>query len=321
MKKVLSFICFVVGICIISITGNGCKGRNQNQVNDSVVSESPTDESSTDELSQFREKFNIKNILNLLDNPKNKSLAQKCGLEYIYEEEYKEEYQGGEDDCFKVFYGYDVERGNKNDYGYDINASSQHAVYLNYVESFDMGWFVYFKSEEDADYFISDAKKHGFTKKKLCYTNGNWDISFALEDKSDKWFYFSIQASSPGEFDEGTEKSNFNNDMSESNNQTTSSSEARLFRNEDDVYMNFVSQTFVDNSGLKIRFGGNGEMEIDGDYAGIARVKSYNLQRAILKYSGGVYGEGFIILSIEGGTAKLFDPNDPSTVWYRKGTF
>lgn len=110
-------------------------------------------------------------------------------------------------------------------------------------------------------------------------------------------------------------------EMSESKSQTASSSEKRLFRNKDDVYMNFVSQTFVDNSGLKIRFGGNGEMEIDGDYAGIARVKSYNLQRAILKYSGGVYGEGFIILSIEGGTAKLFDPNDPSTVWYRKGTF
>jgi hypothetical protein len=108
---------------------------------------------------------------------------------------------------------------------------------------------------------------------------------------------------------------------SEDNSQEVASSEKRLFRNEDDVYMNFVSQTFVDNSGLKIRFGGNGEMEIDGDYAGIARVKSYNLQRAILKYSGGVYGEGFIILSIEGGTAKLFDPNDPSTVWYRKGTF
>lgn len=108
---------------------------------------------------------------------------------------------------------------------------------------------------------------------------------------------------------------------SESSSQKVASSEERLFRNEDDVYMNFVSQTFVDNSGLKIRFGGNGEMEIDGDYAGIAQVKTFTSQRALLKYSGGVYGEGFIILSIEGGTARLIDPNDPSSVWYRKRFF
>ena len=49
--------------------------------------------------------------------------------------------------------------------------------------------------------------------------------------------------------------------------------------------------------------------------------KTFTSQRALLKYSGGVYGEGFIILSIEGGTARLIDPNNPSSVWYRKRTF
>ena len=304
MKKRLSFICFVVGICIISITGSGCKSRNQNQANDSIVTES-----SSDELAQFRKIFTIENILSLLDNPKNKSFAQKCGLEFILED--TDEYGG-----YQIIYGYDVEKGKKTDNWYDINALSEHSTYFKYECCESVGWMAYFKSKEDADYFINEAKKHGFTKKDDCYTNGKWGMQITeFEDWCQCQIYEYV------DYEEAEEGSSSNNEISESNNQVISSSAERQFRNEDDVYMNFVSQTFIDNSGLKIRFGGNGEMEIDGDYAGIATVKSYNLQRAILKYSGGVYGEGFIILSIEGGQAKLIDPNEPSSVWYRKRTF
>lgn len=307
MKKRLSFICFVVWICIISITVSGCRSRNQNQANDSVVTES-----ASDELTQFREKFTIKNILSLLDNPKNKSFAQKCGLEFILED--TDEYGG-----YQIIYGYDVEKGEKTDNWYDINALSEHSTYFKYECCESVGWMAYFKSKEDADCFLNEAKKHGFAKKDDCYTNGKWGMSITeFEDWCCCQIYEYVEYE---EYEETTENSNSNNGMSESNSQTLSSSEARMFRNEDDVYMNFVSQTFVGNSGFNIRFGGNGEMEIDGDYAGIAQVKSYTSQRALLKYSGGVYGEGFIILSIEGGTARLIDPNNPSSVWYRKRTF
>ena len=206
MKKRLSFICFVVWICIISITVSGCRSRNQNQANDSVVTES-----ASDELTQFREKFTIKNILSLLDNPKNKSYAQKCGLEFILED--KDEYGG-----YQIIYGYDVEKGKKTDNWYDINALSEHSTYFKYECCESVGWMAYFKSKEDADCFLNEAKKHGFAKKDDCYTNGKWGMSMT-EDED--WCCCQIyEYVEYEEYEETTENSNSNNGMSESNSQT-----------------------------------------------------------------------------------------------------
>lgn len=203
MKKRLSFICFVVWICIISITVSGCRSRNQNQANDSVVTES-----ASDELTQFREKFTIKNILSLLDNPKNKSYAQKCGLEFILED--KDEYGG-----YQIIYGYDVEKGKKTDNWYDINALSEHSTYFKYECCESVGWMAYFKSKEDADYFINEANKHGFAKKDDCYTNGKWGMSMT-EDED--WCCCQIyEYVEHEEYEETTENSNSNNGMSGNN--------------------------------------------------------------------------------------------------------
>lgn len=140
-------------------------------------------------FAEFREAFTIGNIQNLLGNPKNKSLAQKCGLDFLYEEEET----GGEINCFEVVYGYDVEKGNKKeDSGYDINASSQHAVFLKYRESSGIGWTVCFKSKDDVNYFINEAKKHGFSKTEYYYTNGNWAMTFNEILENNGWFYFFI---------------------------------------------------------------------------------------------------------------------------------
>jgi len=226
MKKVLSLILISVGICVISTTGSGCRSRNQNQANDSVVTES-----ASDELTQFREKFTIKNILSLLDNPKNKSYAQKCGLEFILED--KDEYGG-----YQIIYGYDVEKGEKTDNWYDINALSEHSTYFRYEYCESVGWMAYFKSKEDADYFINEANKHGFAKKDDCYTNGKWGMSITEDEDWCCCLIYEYE-----EHEEATDNSNPNNGMSESNKQKTLEymSELQQIANEiDNVYNQYV---------------------------------------------------------------------------------
>ena len=217
----------VIGICLISITGSGCKSRSQNQANDSV----------SEELKQYRKKLTIKNILSLVENPKNKSIAQKCGLDSILEE--TDEYGG-----YWVYYGYDVEKGEKIDNSYNFKALSEHSTYFQHYNGECIDYLLYFKSKEDADYFLNEAKKQGFKKKDDSYTNGKWEMAFT---QNDNWSC--CQISSPVEYDEyeeyevATGSSNSNNEMSESNKQKTLEymRELQQIANEiDNVYNQYV---------------------------------------------------------------------------------
>lgn len=102
-----------------------------------------------------------------------------------------------------------------------------------------------------------------------------------------------------------------------SSSTSSSSSRQRPFTDEGDILARIYNQRFRHSDGLEIRVDGYGRIEIDGDPAGVLSVLSYNSERALLRYGNGMYGEGKILLKIDGSKLLLQDPLDGS-IFYQK---
>lgn len=89
------------------------------------------------------------------------------------------------------------------------------------------------------------------------------------------------------------------------------------FRDEQDIMARLYNQRFRHSSGLEIRIDGYGRIEIDGDAAGVISVLRYNSESALLRYGNGVYGEGKIMLKINGDKLLLQDTADGSLFYQR----
>lgn len=123
-------------------------------------------------IHEFQNKFTFSNVLALLRKPNN-SNAQKCGLSLLYKDIQREEgYDEGPDyfESKDIVYGFDVEKGNKheNGFGYEINATSDHACYYRYVSASDDGIDLCFINKLDADKFFDNIKDNGLIE----YGNG-----------------------------------------------------------------------------------------------------------------------------------------------------
>ena len=104
-------------------------------------------------------------------------------------------------------------------------------------------------------------------------------------------------------------------DYSSSTN--SSGSRQRPFSDGEDVMARLYNQKFRHSSGLEIIVDGYGRIEIDGDPAGILSVLRYNSESALLRYGNGLYGEGKLLVKIEGNRLVLQDTADGS-VFYQK---
>lgn len=104
------------------------------------------------------------------------------------------------------------------------------------------------------------------------------------------------------------------NDYS-SNSSNTSSS--RTFYSEQIVIGYLANQSFRASDGLTMRVDGDGRLYVDGDYAGVLSVLRYNSTSALLRYGGGMYGEGKLTVQIVGDKFTLTDPTD-GTVYYQR---
>ena len=109
--------------------------------------------------------------------------------------------------------------------------------------------------------------------------------------------------------------SSFENDYSSNSSNTSSSS--RTFYSEQIVIGYLANQTFRESGGLTMRVDGDGRLYVDGDYAGVLSVSRYNSTSALLRYGGGMYGEGELTVNIVGDKFTLTDPTD-GTVYYQK---
>jgi hypothetical protein len=78
-----------------------------------------------------------------------------------------------------------------------------------------------------------------------------------------------------------------------------------------------ANQSFHSSDGLTMKVDGSGRLYVDGDYAGVLSVLRYNSTSALLRFGGGVYGEGKLTVNIVGDKFILTDPTD-GTVYYQK---
>lgn len=285
MKQILLFLIMGLSLSLVS-----CK-KSAKQIAEERKAELLQQEE--EERAKFQEMFTIENFINLLDNPRDKSAAQKCGLEFVYEDSTNDEI-----DSYEIAFGYDVEKGNKKrDLGYEIVASSQHAFFFKYVEDSDIGWFVKFKSKDDADYLLNLAKKNGFKKKDYCYSNGNWEISIDEDNKSNGWYFLSFYpdySNSYGGVDDNYEKGNASESYNEQREGETKQktlqymSELQNIANEiDNVYNQYVR--LVSSGNLDPMSHGNLEIKATQN---ISRLKSqaesiWNKLIALARESGG----------------------------------
>ena len=140
---------------------------------------------------EFKEKFTFTNILNLLENYDNVTSAKKCGFSLIYRDF---EDGGGEDiDCLEIVYGYDVEKGGKSNYGYEIISKSNYACYLKYNLDSSTYASLHFKDSSDADFFQKQAKEYGM----LVYENS----MFVPKKKMSSGYHYVDSLDWGGEYD------------------------------------------------------------------------------------------------------------------------
>ena len=110
---------------------------------------------------------------------------------------------------------------------------------------------------------------------------------------------------------------NSDNSSSTYNSSTTTSSSSRTFYSEQIVIGYLANQSFRASDGLTMRVDGDGRLYVDGDYAGVLSVLRYSSTAALLRYGGGMYGEGKLTVNIVGDKFTLTDPTD-GTVYYQR---
>ena len=150
-----------------------------------------------EKLAKFREKFTIKNILNLLSHPEDKSIAQKCGLAFLYKDTY--EVEGYLDEMIKAYsiaYGYEVEKANANDgtmHNYTGKAIGDHSCYFEYSAGRWDFRTLFFSDKADADYFMELLKKHGFNKEGDVFSNQEWTFFPPSKSQRKGWYEIEIR--------------------------------------------------------------------------------------------------------------------------------
>ncbi len=126
-------------------------------VQDSVVTEAPAEDDK--EAAQFYEQFDFGKFVDLLKSP-SKEKAERCGLSFVYEAESDDGVEGDVAGTSEV-YGWHIEKGKKNEFGYELNCTSNHACYFYYQADTSQQAAMCFKSKDDADRFIEKALAYG----------------------------------------------------------------------------------------------------------------------------------------------------------------
>ena len=141
------------------------------------------------------------------------------------------------------------------------------------------------------------------------------DFDIILKKENGRWLIDNVDEKS---IENNTESDVYNDDDTEdSYYQESESSSSRTFYSEQIVIGYLANQSFHSSDGLTMKVDGSGRLYVDGDYAGVLSVLRYNSTSALLRFGGGVYGEGKLTVNIVGDKFILTDPTD-GTVYYQK---
>ena len=101
--------------------------------------------------------FSFDRFVTLLKNV-NAETAKDCGFSFIYADEDQPEDDPG---TSVVVYGWGIEKGKKQDFGYELNSTSDHACYFYYQLDTSTQAAICFKDKDDADRFVEKALAYG----------------------------------------------------------------------------------------------------------------------------------------------------------------
>ena len=114
--------------------------------------------------------FSFDRFVTLLKNV-NAETAKDCGFSFIYEAS-DDGGEEGDAGTSVVVYGWGVEKGEKQDFGYELNSTSDHACYFYYQQDTSTQAAMCFKDKDDADRFIEKALAYGIVD-----MNGSYHIA------------------------------------------------------------------------------------------------------------------------------------------------
>ena len=180
MKILLSsLIGIVIGLVILAVVGGSWYGYNaysefsaakqarEKFVADSLeqvkkdsimIAEQKAQETiEAEKLAGFRNKMSFENFLGMLNHYEKESYAKRCGLSLLYKDVTEEEF--GE--SIEIVYGYEVEKGDKKDWSYEILSKSNHACFFRYNLDTSTHASLSFKDKEEANIFFKKAKDYG----------------------------------------------------------------------------------------------------------------------------------------------------------------
>lgn len=103
--------------------------------------------------------FGLKNLLVLMKSYEDFEGAEASGLNFLYEDGSQDE----EVESIIYVYGRGVEKGKKEVFGYQIKATSPHAIYFTYSLDTSQQANLYFANEADARQFIENVLKQEST--------------------------------------------------------------------------------------------------------------------------------------------------------------
>ena len=101
--------------------------------------------------------FSFDKFVTLLKNV-NAETAKDCGFSFIYADEDQPEDDPG---TSVAVYGWGVEKGEKQDFGYELNCISDNACYFYYQLDTSTQAAICFKDKDDADRFVEKALAYG----------------------------------------------------------------------------------------------------------------------------------------------------------------
>jgi len=295
MKKVLSLVLICFGICIISITGSGCKNtKTSNSAQDAITTDA---EASDGQISKEQIINRLEELFNNVVKGKINDYDAGCfssEFNQIYNKVQEIDNLYAKEGCIGFW-----------DFGFWDMAQEDVNLKIKVNDVFDIK-----DKEATAKVTFNRYNNEEVEYLKVIFENGKWVLDdlhgykkkmkdFIEENKDYK---HKISSASGEDYSGST---------------SSSGSRQRPFTDEADILARVYNQRFMHGNGLEIRVDGYGRIEIDGDPAGVLSVLRYNSESALLRYGNGMYGEGKILLKIDGSKLLLQDPVDGSIFYQR----
>ena len=203
MKKLVFNISALMFMALVVIVMAACTSKNKAVVVDSEEEVVDDDELLADDDNDdlLCDELSLRDVLLMLHQYDYPQKVQTTGLALLY----KAEDQSGEVDCIEYVYGHDVEKGAKQEFGYELEPSSNHGCYFRIGLDTSISACLCFANASDAKRFLkrlSEADPTDFDGKTFYVNKKTDEQSLYIDTKyDDDYFNTSFLVYPPSEED------------------------------------------------------------------------------------------------------------------------